>query len=94
MRSLRELAQFTSLAGVRQTLIRFVASLFLIATFPLQAAVIMGSTTVQPQVDSNPAGTAEAFKTTASAAGTITSLSIYVDGSSTATKLEIGRAHV
>jgi outer membrane protein assembly factor BamB len=90
MRTLKEFAQFAPLARARQTLIRFAVSLFLIAAFPLQAAVIVGSTTVQPQVDSNPAGTAEAFKTTASAAGTITSLSIYVDASSTATKLVAG----
>ena len=90
MKLLKEMAPLASLVGVRRTWVRFVACSFLMGTFQLQAAVIVGSTTVQPQVDSNPAGTAEAFKTTASAAGTITSLNIYVDSSSTATKLVAG----
>lgn len=62
------------------------------STFPLVAAGqgIVGSQTVQPQLDGNAAGMAEAFRTTATASGTIGSLTVYVDATSTATKLVVG----
>lgn len=89
MTSHTEDAPLAPTRGLRQWW-RFIASALVLLTFPLQAAVILGSTTVQSQVDGNVAGKAEAFKTTASAAGIITSLSIYVDSSSTASKLVAG----
>src|SRR5262245_4119409 len=52
--------------------------------------VIIGSQQLQLQRDSNAAGQAEAFNSTATASGTVVSLSIYVDAGSTATKLTVG----
>lgn len=53
-------------------------------------ATLVGSSGVQSASDSNPAGQAEAFRATAAASGTLASLSVYVDGGSTATKLVAG----
>ena len=63
-----------------------------VAARPVHAAgaVLVGQQTVAPTLDSNSAGMAEAFKATASASGTITSLSAYVDPTSKATKLVVG----
>ncbi|SFK30337.1 PQQ-binding-like beta-propeller repeat protein [Methylocapsa palsarum] len=52
--------------------------------------VLMGDQQVESQLDDNSLGTAEAFQTTAIASGTVGSLSIYLDASSTATKLVAG----
>jgi hypothetical protein len=52
--------------------------------------VLVGTQTIQSQVDSNAAGQAEAFKTTAVASGAVTSLSVYVDAGSTAITLVVG----
>ena len=62
------------------------------STFPLVAAGqgIVGSQTVQPQMDGNAAGVAEAFRITATASGTIGSLTVYVDATSTATRVVVG----
>ena len=90
MKILKEMAPSASLVRVQQTWVRLAACVFFMLPFQLQAAVIVMSTTIQSQVDGNTAGKAEAFKTTANAAGTITSLSIYVDSSSTASKLVAG----
>jgi hypothetical protein len=53
-------------------------------------AVVLGTRNVQPQLDGNDAGMAEVFQTTATTAGTIESLSIYLDPASTAEKLVAG----
>jgi outer membrane protein assembly factor BamB len=55
-----------------------------------QAATLVGTTTVQTGKDSNTAGRAEAFTTTASATGAVGQLSVYLDASSTASKVSIG----
>lgn len=52
--------------------------------------VLVGDKKVWSLTDSSPQGTAEAFRTTASASGMVTKLSIYVDGTSTAKKLVAG----
>jgi len=52
--------------------------------------VLLGDQTIQTGADSNPAGSAEAFKTSASATGTVATLTIYVDTGSTATSLVAG----
>ncbi len=57
---------------------------------PALAATVLGNPGVQPQLDQNSAGRAEAFKTTASAAGTVTTLQVYVDAMSASTKLTAG----
>ena len=54
------------------------------------AAVVLGDQAVEPSVDYNPAGVAEAFKTTASASATVTTLNVYLDAGSTASKVTTG----
>ncbi len=51
---------------------------------------LLGNTVVEPSIDFNNAGQAEAFKTTAIAAGALTNLKLYLDASSTATKVVVG----
>ena len=51
---------------------------------------LVGTKTVGSVTDSNPQGKAEAFRTTAATTGVVTSLSVYVDSGSTATKLVAG----
>ncbi len=53
-------------------------------------SILLGDQQVLSALDSNTAGTAEAFKATASASGTVGSLTVYVDASSTATRLNAG----
>jgi hypothetical protein len=48
---------------------------------------LAGDTTIQSQVDSNPKGTAEAFRTTATSTGTVSALNLYVDSGSNATSM-------
>src|SRR5690349_1487096 len=52
--------------------------------------VIIGAQQIQTSSDSNAAGQAEAFKSTANASGSVISLSIYVDTGSVAKKLAAG----
>ena len=54
------------------------------------SVVLLGDQTVLPAGDSNSAGSAEAFKTTATTSGTVATLSVYVDTGSTATTLIAG----
>lgn len=54
------------------------------------ASVLFGDQTLEAKTDYNAAGTAEAFSYTASASGSITSISIYVDSGSSATALSVG----
>jgi glucose/arabinose dehydrogenase len=51
---------------------------------------VVGTQTVYSNTDQNPAGVAEAFRTTASGSGTLSSLTVYVDSRSSATKLVAG----
>jgi hypothetical protein len=59
-------------------------------TAPPPATFLFGDQTVEPSSDSNPAGTAEAFQTTATSGGTATQLTIYIDTGSTANKITAG----
>lgn len=52
--------------------------------------ILAGEPTIQPNVDDNPAGIAEAFQFTATASGTLNNLLIYLDPSSTATMAVVG----
>jgi outer membrane protein assembly factor BamB len=54
------------------------------------ATVLFGDQAVEPGVDSNTPGSAEAFRTTGTTTGSLTSLSVYVDSTSTATGLVVG----
>lgn len=52
--------------------------------------VLVGHTAVESNLDENPAGMAEAFQYNAIASGAVNQISVYLDGSSTATKVVIG----
>jgi Domain of unknown function (DUF1929)/Bacterial Ig domain/Glyoxal oxidase N-terminus/Galactose oxidase, central domain/Kelch motif len=54
------------------------------------AAPLLGNATVEPSVDADGIGLAEAFKATASSTGSVNALFVYVDTSSTATTLAAG----
>src|SRR4051794_3988591 len=66
------------------------AALVLCVPAAASAATLVGTTTLYANHDSNSAGTAEAFSTTATASGSVGSLSVYIDASSTASKVVIG----
>jgi hypothetical protein len=53
-------------------------------------ASLAGSMLVQPTVDSNSAGAAEAFMVTAEASGTSQAVNIYLDATNSATRLVVG----
>ena len=59
-------------------------------TAPPTLTVLFGDQTVEPKVDGNTGGSAEAFSTTVSVAGAVTKLTLYVDASSTATSVIVG----
>ncbi|MDP9125257.1 MAG: hypothetical protein M3N82_11775, partial [Pseudomonadota bacterium] len=59
------------------------------ATIP-QSPLLVGSSTVQNGVDTNPNGMAEAFVFTAAASGTSTALNLYLDKSNTAKVVTVG----
>jgi hypothetical protein len=59
-------------------------------TPPPAPTVLFGNQTIEPSVDFNPAGMAEAFRTTATASGSLTALRVFVDATSTATTLVAG----
>jgi outer membrane protein assembly factor BamB len=54
------------------------------------ATVLLGDQTIEPKSDSNSAGQAEAYRSTASASGTLNRVSLYIDTGSTATKVTVG----
>ena len=54
------------------------------------SVLLLGDQMVEPKADSNPAGVAEAFQTTAAATGSVAKLTVYVDTGSTATSLTAG----
>jgi hypothetical protein len=57
---------------------------------PPPPSTLLGDQNVEPTLDDNALGSAEAFRTSATASGTVTKLSIYIDGSSTAATLVAG----
>jgi hypothetical protein len=54
------------------------------------SAPLLGDQTIEAKVDQNSAGVAEAFQATASASGSLTKLTLYVDAGSTATRILVG----
>ena len=54
------------------------------------AGPLLGDQAVEAKVDQNSAGVAEAFQTTATAGGTLSKLTLYVDASSTASRILAG----
>lgn len=59
-------------------------------TISAAGTVLLGDQAIEPQVDSNVNGQAEAFQTTATVSGALTSLSFYLDSSSTVGKVYLG----
>jgi Domain of unknown function (DUF1929)/Bacterial Ig domain/Glyoxal oxidase N-terminus/Viral BACON domain len=51
---------------------------------------LLGDQAIETATDSNPAGVAEAFQTTASASGSLATLTVYVDAGSTASRVVAG----
>ena len=54
------------------------------------ATLLFGTTSVQPNVDSNTSGMAEAFIYTAQSSGTANAVNVYLDRTSTATRVIVG----
>ena len=52
--------------------------------------LLVGNNAIEGTVDKNPGGTAEAFKYTAGANGTVDTLFVYIDGANTATRVVLG----
>jgi outer membrane protein assembly factor BamB len=77
--------QFAALSA----LVLLAAALFALAASGA-GTVFGGDTSVEPSHDSNSPGRAEAFRLTATASGTVQTISVYVDATSTATKLVAG----
>jgi outer membrane protein assembly factor BamB len=57
---------------------------------PVTRTVLFGDQSIESQRDSNALGVAEAFQSTASASGTLSSLLVYLDTTSTATRVYLG----
>jgi hypothetical protein len=63
---------------------------FTVAGPPPALSVLLGTTAVQPVADSVSAGSAEAFAATASASGSVSRISVYVDVGNTAPSMVVG----
>jgi hypothetical protein len=57
---------------------------------PATRPVLFGDQAIETNLDSDSRGMAEAFQTTATANGTLSSLTVYLDSTSTATQVYIG----
>jgi hypothetical protein len=66
------------------------ASIPVTLTVTASGGLLFGVQTVGGTADSDGAGIAEAFKTTASASGTLSSISVYIDSGSAATNVKVG----
>ncbi|HEV7494519.1 beta strand repeat-containing protein [Baekduia sp.] len=77
----------SKLAGLALVIVALLAAT---AAAAPAATIIVGTSGVRPQVDQNSAGAAEAFRTTATATGTVDSMTVYVNATSSATKLTVG----
>ena len=60
------------------------------STPPPPTTVLLGDQALETNVDSNAAGQAEAFRTTAVATGTVVQANVYIDATSTATSFLLG----
>jgi outer membrane protein assembly factor BamB len=80
-----------SMRALRFAFLGVLFCLILTLTSPGNAQVVLlGDQSIEPSVDSDAAGTAEAFQTTASTSGTAASLTVYLDSTSTASKVYVG----
>ena len=76
----------TGAAGVQNS----PATVTVTLTVSAPSVMLFGDTATESQVDFNPAGTAEAFQTTAVASGSLGALFVFVDASSTAGNMVLG----
>jgi hypothetical protein len=84
-------------SGRRPASLHLILGLFVVVAFLATVGgasgsplVLLGNTGVASNVDYNTAGVAEAFRTTASASGQLTPISIYLDSHSNASSLKLG----
>ena len=80
---------FVCLPQVKKLAVLIIIS-FALCSFAAAQTVLFGSQAIEAQADSNALGRAEAFQTTASASGTLATLTIYVDSTSNAARLYAG----
>ena len=76
----------TGAAGVQNSPATMTVTLTVAAT----SLLLFGDTAIENQVDQNALGTAEAFQTTAVANGTLGTMFVFLDGSSTSATMYIG----
>lgn len=76
----------TGAAGVQNS----PATVTVTLTVSAPSILLFGDTATESQTDFNPAGTAEAFQTTAVASGSLGALSVFIDASSTGSNMVIG----
>lgn len=68
----------------------FCIALLLVSSFSIGQQQLIGNSNVNTNLDTNPAGRAEAFRTKATASGKLTTMGIYLDATNKATKVQIG----
>jgi hypothetical protein len=78
------LAGLSAVAGV------YLITLALGGLPAIASAQLLGDSNVQPAIDTDDAGLAEAFQVNASSTGTVNTLNVYVDSSSKATQVAVG----
>lgn len=69
---------------------RVLIALLLVCSFGMAQTQVVGNSTVNTNLDTNPAGRAEAFRLKATASGKLTQMGIYLDATNKATKVQIG----
>jgi outer membrane protein assembly factor BamB len=97
-RQIRELLMKARFCAMHRLLVSCQTMSFVLVALlcPLIAAsahgqtILLGDQNVETSLDSNSAGSAEAFQTTASASGTVGTLTVYLDATSTATNVYLG----
>ena len=75
---------------MRKSGLGFFVFFVLLSSVLASAGVLLGDQNIESNLDSNGAGRAQAFQATASASGTVGSLTMYVDSTSTASTIDIG----
>ena len=78
-----------SAAGAQNSPSTITVTLVVSSTTP-PGTVLFGNQTIETQKDSNTSGRAEAFQTTAGVSGTLSSMLVYLDSTSTASKIYLG----
>src|ERR1700730_332618 len=82
--------RISRLAGLSAVAGAYLIALALGGLPAIASAQLLGDTNVEPAMNTDAAGLAEAFRVTASSTETIDTLKVYVDSSSQATKVAVG----